>query len=254
MSLPAIDWSRPWLAPLRVRGEPAARRVEQGASVAQALNEALGVQPSVQLPAGPLRFVPQASVDASEAYEAFIARTACVPTRDNAHDFFNGLMWLHRPGLKASLNAAQSAEIARDGIGTSRGDRRDALTLFDENGALLFAPQPLLQALREHDWRLLFIMQRSLWREARLQLFGHALLEKLLQPRAAITAHVVIADARGEPLRPIAKPFVPLPVLGVPGWWPGNEAPGFYDDASVFRPRRGAAQADSAGRKPSIER
>jgi hypothetical protein len=24
-------------------------------------------------------------------------------------------------------------------------------------------------------------------------------------------------------------------VLGVPGWWPGNEEPGFYDDAAVFR-------------------
>ena len=36
-----------------------------------------------------------------------------------------------------------------------------------------------------------------------------------------------------------AKPFLPLPVLGVPGWWPANENPGFYDDADVFRPARG---------------
>ena len=36
------------------------------------------------------------------------------------------------------------------------------------------------------------------------------------------------------------KPFTPLPVLGVPGWWPANEAPGFYDDAQVFRPLRAA--------------
>jgi len=33
-----------------------------------------------------------------------------------------------------------------------------------------------------------------------------------------------------------SKPFVPLPVLGVPGWWPANAEPGFYDDAQVFRP------------------
>jgi hypothetical protein len=27
----------------------------------------------------------------------------------------------------------------------------------------------------------------------------------------------------------------------VPGWWPANEAPGFYDNAQVFRPKnRGA--------------
>jgi hypothetical protein len=25
-------------------------------------------------------------------------------------------------------------------------------------------------------------------------------------------------------------------VLGVPGWWPGNEDFSFYDDALVFRP------------------
>ena len=35
-----------------------------------------------------------------------------------------------------------------------------------------------------------------------------------------------------------AKPFHPLPVLGVPQWWPANEAPGFYADVTVFRPRR----------------
>ena len=34
------------------------------------------------------------------------------------------------------------------------------------------------------------------------------------------------------------KPFTPLPVLGVPGWWPANQDPVYYDDATVFRPRR----------------
>ena len=29
----------------------------------------------------------------------------------------------------------------------------------------------------------------------------------------------------------------PLPLLGVPGWWPANADPAFYDDASVFRSR-----------------
>jgi hypothetical protein len=35
-----------------------------------------------------------------------------------------------------------------------------------------------------------------------------------------------------------AKPFAHLPVLGVPGWWAAKEDPGFYRDASVFRPAR----------------
>jgi hypothetical protein len=31
---------------------------------------------------------------------------------------------------------------------------------------------------------------------------------------------------------------MPLPVLGVPGWWSANDAADFYDDAEVFRPLR----------------
>ena len=34
------------------------------------------------------------------------------------------------------------------------------------------------------------------------------------------------------------KPFVPLPVLGVQGWWPANEEMGFYEDPQVFRPQK----------------
>jgi hypothetical protein len=32
-----------------------------------------------------------------------------------------------------------------------------------------------------------------------------------------------------------AKPFLPLPVLGVPGWWAANEDAAFYRDEAVFR-------------------
>jgi hypothetical protein len=38
-----------------------------------------------------------------------------------------------------------------------------------------------------------------------------------------------------------SKPFCPMPALGVPGWWPANEARGFYEDVSVFRTVRLAA-------------
>jgi hypothetical protein len=33
-----------------------------------------------------------------------------------------------------------------------------------------------------------------------------------------------------------AKPFVPLPLLGIPGWAAENENFSFYDDRRVFRP------------------
>ena len=149
-------------------------------------------------PGQPQCFVAQQSLPSGEPYEAFIARTGCVPTRENAHDLFNGLAWLVHPALKARLNALQVEQLERAGVGAVRGVVRDALTLFDENAAWLQAPASLIDALRRRDWPTLFVARRALWTEARLELFGHALLEKLLQPRKAITAHVWVVPLRGQ--------------------------------------------------------
>ena len=246
MSLAAIDWAQPWLAPYRAIGEPAAQAALRTTSVAAALQHSA-------VPGAWPRFVPQFDLPAGQAYEAHIFQTRTVPTRDNLHDFFNGLVWLAYPQSKRRLNELQAAEIARRGIASTRGPLRDALTLFDENGAVLDAPAALWKALAARDWHSLFVTQRALWAEARLLVFGHALLEKLTAPRKAVTAHVLLPPPRAEGLsvlddRALArsldadylvqKPFVPLPVLGVPGWWPENESPDFYTDAKVFRPRR----------------
>ena len=201
-----------------------------------------------------LRFVPHSALPLGRAYEQFIFETNTIPTRDNLHDFFNGLCWLRFPETKKKLNRLQAAEIAGSGGARLRGPVRDALTLFDENAAFLLAPQPLWDALVERDWQQLFVGLRPLWQDAQLILFGHALLEKLVYPRKQVTAHVYLAqpaiksiaeldfwiasDLSAEKLA--GKPFTPLPVLGVPGWWPGNEIFSFYDDATVFRPRRRA--------------
>jgi len=236
----AIDWDAPWLAPWRQRGLPLARRVADGTTVARALGEA---------PDAPLRFVPQEWLPPGQAYEQFIFDTGQVPTRDNLHDFFNGLVWLHLPQAKRRMNRLQAQAIAADGVGAVRGPLRDALTLLDENGAVLDAPAPLWQALRARDWHRLFIDLRPLWAQARLVLVGHALMEKLVVPRKGITAHVYQAPAAIESiagldawlaseLQPDAwsvKPFVPLPVMGIPGWCQGNANFSFYDDSSVFR-------------------
>lgn len=236
------DWNAAWLAPYREPGERLHARWVAGAPVAEVLNEALRRHP-LELPAGCLRFVPHQALPPGEGYEAFVARTACVPTRDNAHDFFNGLVWLRQPLLKARLNSWHGQGQAAGSQGR-RGALRDALTVLDENGALLQAPPALAQALVARDWPRLFIELRPLWRHARLELVGHALLEKLLQPRKPISAHVLLVESldaaaagldAGELAR---KPFHPLPVLGVPGWWAANLQPDFYADAEVFRPRR----------------
>ncbi len=239
----AIDWSKPWVQPIRRWGAHVEAGWRSGLPVAGALN---------QVPELPVRFVPQADLPDGTAYEQFIFDTRRVPTRDNLHDFFNGLVWLHFPQAKRRLNQLQAQAIAQDGVQAVRGPLRDALTVFDENGALLQAPEPLWDALRARDWQGLFIDLRPLWGQARLVLFGHALLEKLLSPRKPMVAHVYQAPiaiksiasmdawlAQAIQAQPwVSKPFAPLPVLGVPGWWPANEAPGFYADAQVFRPPR----------------
>ena len=252
-----IDAGRPWLAPLQPGLDRVLADRERGATVAEALNRVLQWQREPPwLAAGTLRFVPQAELPAGEAYESFIHRTARVPTRDNLHDLLNGLVWTRWPALKRRLNALQAAAIARDGVSARRGSVRDALTLFDENGALLEAPATLTDALRRRDWEALFITQRAQWAEARLTLVGHALLEKLATaPRKTLTAHVLLADPLALDADDwAAKPFCPLPVLGVPGWWPDNDDPAFYRDLAVFRPPRSSPADLQAGKNPSIDR
>ncbi|MDT9000251.1 DUF3025 domain-containing protein [Paucibacter sp. APW11] len=233
----AIDWSRPWFQPYRQRGEALLACIAHGCTVAEALNDALATAPIVREDGRALRFVEQRCLPDGQAYEAFIHAEAAVPTRHNWHDFFNGLIWLHWPALKLRLNHWHAqALLDQGGVGPQRGALRDALTLLDENAAFLSGPPALLAALQRRDWPQLFIALRPLWREARLQIVGHALLEKLLQPRKAICAHTLLQPLdRMQPADLAAKPFHPLPVLGIPGWADQPQDADFYADAQVFR-------------------
>lgn len=256
--LPDIDWRAPWFEAVATRGQSALACDDwRDALSSQAVQAAL-----VSGQGRALRFVAQEELPAATAYEAFIAATGGVPTRRNLHDFFNALIWLSYPRGKAALNARQAAAIARDGVQATRGATRDAATLFDENAVLFACSDPALgAALRAFDWRTLFVARRAEWgRTCEVQPFGHALLEKLVAPYKSVTAHAWIVhvpqdyfgwepagrrawlDAEiaptlaGEPLT--TRDFAPLPVLGIPGWWPANDDPSFYLDTSVFRPGR----------------
>lgn len=226
------DWARPWFAPYRGVGEPVLARWAAGVPV----HEALGHERFE--PAGPL----------AAGYEQHVAATGRVPTRDNTHDLFNGLVWLRCPAFKAALNRAHvEAPPAPPG---SRGPLRDALTLLDESGLLLAAPQPLRQALREQDWHTLFLARRELWAQAQALVVGHALLEKLLAPRKPLCARVLFVDDVEAPRLPTGlapAELPPLPVLGIPGWWPLNESHGFYADDRVFRAKRLASAPAPGG-------
>jgi hypothetical protein len=249
-----IDWSQPWFAPWRELGEPTAHRALQQQSVAEALNANTY---AAKREVSAVKFVPQSTLSEGQAYEDFIFKTAQVPTRDGLHDFFNGLCWQRFPLAKCRLNQLQAAEIETQGVRATRGAVRDALTLFDENVVLMHAPDDIWAALQARDWLKLFVDLREQWQHVHLVLFGHALLEKLVTPYKSITGHVYRVDSEInsyneaeldawlvhdlQPAKLATKPYEPLPILGVPGWWEVNADRVFYEDTNVFRPKRQTA-------------
>lgn len=259
----AIDWTRPWFAPIRDCAERIVEQPEWRAAMnVHSANIGLTNHRSL-----PISFVEQTALPAGMAYEAFISSTGQVPTRNNLHDLFNALVWLSFPRIKRELNALQAAQIAVSGIGTSRGPARDAATIFDENAALLVVREgtqgaALIEALRGHHWHVAFLQQRADFTQlVEVWPFGHALMEKLVTPYKSITAHAWVVTARADFFAmthhdkrtwldahvatelSAAKHgirtdyFTPLPLLGVPGWWP-NQDRQFYEDRTVFRPKR----------------
>ena len=256
-----VDWSAPWLAAVKA----ASVDIVAASDWRLALNTRVKALDLRNHLGHELRFIAQEQLPPGQSYEAHISATGEVPTRDNLHDFFNALVWLAFPRIKVRLNALQAAQIARLGVGQSRGAARDAATLFDENAALLaVADTPsghaLVHALHEHQWQQLFVQERAQFLTlAEPVLFGHALMEKLVNPYKAITAHTLVcwvepayfslsASERRTVLDQqialqlseqllLPSAFSPLPVLGVPGWWPDQHAE-FYADSSVFRPKR----------------
>jgi hypothetical protein len=244
-----VDWTAPWLEPFADLG----REIAAAEDWRSALNHRARRQGITTANGLPLVFDrPEAAQ--SEAYESFIARSGRVPTRANTHDFFNALVWLRFPRSKARLNSLQAAAIERSGVGSTRGPLRDAATLVDENAVLLVTRRAdLVDALGSRDWTQLFRAERAAWNgEIRVLAFGHALLQKLVHPYKAITAHALhvglaaTADAEAADAAVAAqldqqlspRMLLPLPVLGIPGWWTANAEPAFYADPAVFRPPR----------------
>ncbi len=255
------DWFapfRPWMPP----GDPRpAGRIDL-----EALNR-LAAARGLHAEGGlPLRFADANEVGPA-AYERVIRERGEVPTRlagpGMLHDWFNAMAWLAWPRTKARLNRLQSDALAAcDERASRRGALRDAATLFDESGALFVCTDPaLVDALRRFDWRALFVEGRDRFRAAaRVHLVGHGLGEKLLAPYKALCAHAWIvqappdapvdalagdaldaaASAQLQPDTLRAAALCPLPLLGVPGWWPDNADPVFYDDPQVFRAGRRA--------------
>jgi DUF3025 family protein len=264
-----IDWSTPWFSQFAQRGARWQQAALRGpaALLAEMNADARQVDYTTGRSAR-LSFIGQHELPPGVAYEAHIAATGCVPTRHNLHDFFNAQSWFQFPRVKAALSARGTAAIDALGVGPTRGNTRDALTVFDEN-AVLFAcsDRPLADALRAFDWQRLFVACRGAWGEqCEVRCFGHALLEKLVAPYKACTAHAWLVEVPASyfswdvAARDVwldetvsrallaaneltGRVFAPLPVLGIPGWWPANDTSSFYDDRAVFRAGRRAGRS-----------
>ncbi len=215
----------------------------------------------------PLRFTlaADAGLYGAAAYESHVDTKAQIPLRPKSwHDLFNALMWALFPATKSALNAVHIRELAN--ATSRRTARRDAITLFDECGVLLPVSDPALTALHAaHDWDGLFVEARSSWpQQIQPLVIGHGLYEQCLQPYVGLTAKalhwpvatqwfelpqkeryrqidaaVASAIANDEALLS-TKDLLPLPVLGIPGWWHENSQRDFYANRNYFRPSRPA--------------
>jgi len=256
---PVFAALQPWLA--GATGIPTLGRLN--AAVA-----ACAVPPRTDLGAIIHFVAPAAALPAAE-YETGILHNGAVPTRSgNRHDAFNALCWIAFPEFKRACNALHAADVARAPAadGAVRGPARDVLTLLDESGVLvLCGDRSLADLLHGRRWRELFWDRRTeVVRALRFFVCGHALYEKLLAPYPAITARALIVSAppalfeqdlatqRSHADAAAARAvrgglsvtqIPPLPLAGIPGWDPGNAAPGFYDNRHVFRPLQPATAA-----------
>jgi hypothetical protein len=186
-------------------------------------------------------------------YEERIARHGAIATRpENWHDLFNAFVWLRHGELKRALNARQIAEIALMGP-RERSRAQCALTHFDEAGMVVsLQDRAMLDAWDVHDWHTLFWTYRDAWQDgrARVDVFGHALLEHALTPDKLLVGKALVVmgegDANAVCARAISGGIVlndpqelrPLPVSGVPGWHAGTSDESFYSIAPCFQPLR----------------
>jgi hypothetical protein len=234
------------------------------ASALDALLEGEGGRP-VTAGGVPVRAVPGISLGGAQ-WERRLCATGEIPVRQASwHDLFNLLSWRAFPRTKAAVNGAHVRALEQEAH-ARRGPRRDALASFDEDGLVVACEDVRLEALvRGFRWQELFVDRRHAVREGlHVFAFGHALCHKLLAPFKGVTGKALFVtvapgfagrslagqrqwvDELTAPLvASLAKPrdLAPLPVLGLPGWWPGNEDPRFYEDATVFRPGRRSGEA-----------
>lgn len=191
-------------------------------------------------------------------YETRIAQGRIATRLQNWHDLFNAMVWARHQAIKNALNLQQCRYIAQMGP-SERNRAQQALTQFDETGVIVrVRDRALLDRWDQHDWTGLLQTNTEQWRNGDIAIaavIGHALMEQKLVPGRLLVgkclvvqgdddaggiARVANAISAGEVLAAAAE-LRPLPLAGIPGWYPAQDA-NFYAQADYFRPLRDGRQ------------
>ena len=203
---------------------------------------------------------PVRSISAIDFERRVVEQNELIVRPNSLHDLMNALVWLTFPKTKRAISEAHVAlGVTQDG--KTRPRRRDVLTLFDESGIIILSENDALRTMnQQHQWRDLFVTHRTDFiQQAHPILFGHGAMEQLgdqlpqvhrgltvkalwlplpvTTTLAQLDEYLAQRIVSGERLNEHER-SIPMPVLGLPGWFAENEVPGCYDDASVFRPLR----------------
>ncbi len=207
---------------------------------------------------------PARAISAIDFERRVVEQNELIVRPNSLHDLLNVLVWLAFPKTKRAISEAH-VTLGVNANGKTRPRRRDVLTLFDESGIIVLSENDALPVMnQQHQWCELFVTHRTTFtQQARPILFGHGAMEQLgkqlpqvhrgLTVKALwfplpvssslaqiddyLATRVVSGESLGEQERSI-----PMPVLGLPGWFAENESPDCYDDESVFRPKRSKTQ------------
>ncbi|MCW8936168.1 MAG: DUF3025 domain-containing protein [Gammaproteobacteria bacterium] len=194
-----------------------------------------------------------------DQYEPRVYLKGELQTRtQNWHDFFNAIIWLKFPKTKKMLNTLHFTQAKQRKKGSNRSTLENRITQFDECGAIIITNnKKLLDLIKNHQWKELFIKNKKEFEEnIKCVIFGHAIFEKSLNPYIGMTCHCLLLeshelleDIKNEDFSNIDEKIMDiwknkisksplklnaLPVLGIPGYWPEQNA-SFYENTEYFR-------------------
>jgi len=196
-------------------------------------------------------------------YEWEVYHSRTILMRENCwHDFFNNLTWLMWPKLKSAIINRIYRETLNNNA-KQRSPCQNLLTHFDECGMVICSDRiELFEAIKQFQWKAFFWETQDLLEHCQAVIIGHGLLEKGLTPYLGMTGKALFLQVTSDYFmlnfdeqaayldQQIAEMILdaqylsspqdlsPFPLLGWPGWWPGNECESFYENRIYFRESR----------------